>query len=81
MSLIGGLGGLIGLGIAATAAFTLIDITNHQLAKCKVCDYSNPNKQAVVRHVQRMHPREFRAAHAKMRAKTSQRRRVTYLGY
>jgi hypothetical protein len=83
MSFIGGLGGLIGLGIAATAAFTLINITGNQLAQCKVCGYTNPNRQMVVKHLQVRHPEQLRVAHANLkrtRSKKSQRRRSTYTG-
>jgi hypothetical protein len=52
MSLIGGLAGLTGLAIGATAALVTIDATTKML-RCTNCGYTHKNKQVVMNHVRR----------------------------
>ena len=78
--LVGGLAGLFGLAILATAAVGLITVMGN-LFGCSVCGYKHRDKQVVMRHIQTVHPEEVRRAssqntHAKRPAWATQQYRL-----
>lgn len=60
MSLVGGLGGIFGVAIGATAALVTIDATTRML-RCTQCGYTNPDRNMVIKHA-RTHRRKTMAA-------------------